>query len=363
MSAVTNPPLRLGVVGCGYVAERVHLPVLARLPEVEVVAVAERDHGRLARVGDAFEIGSRHRDADDLVADPDVEAVAVLVPPAEHAAPAAAALEAGKHVLVEKPLTLSLDEADGLVDRAARFAGAAMVGFNLRWLEAVQRGRKLVADGALGKVEAVHTVLTSHRRFDPAAPEWRRRPDLGGGSLIEQGIHHFDLWRFMLGSEVEEVFAAAHAGDVGAAVTARMADGALVQTTLSERTTPTHSVEILGTQASLRLRLTHFDGFELMPAGQEDSAPAVRVRHLRRTLRRLPRAVVELRTGGHFASSYAEQWRRFAAAARKGIATAPSFEDGRRALEISIAAVRSASTGEPVRLEPRPRHLAARAPA
>lgn len=355
--------MRLGVVGCGYVAERVHLPVLARLPEVEVVAVADRDHARLISVGDSFEIASRHRNGDDLVADPAVEAVAVLVPPTEHAAPAASALEAEKHVLVEKPLTVSLREADVLVESAARFGGAAMVGFNLRWLDAVQRARELVADGRLGEIEAVRTALTSRRRFDSTAPEWRRQRELGGGSLIEQGIHHFDLWRFLLGSEVEEVFAVAHAGDAGAAVTARMADGALVQTTLSERTTPTHSVEILGTEACLRLRLTHFDGLELVPAGREDSAPAVRVRHLRATLRRLPRALVELRTGGHFASSYAEQWRRFARAARNGTATAPTFDDGRRALEISVAAVRSATTGYPVRLEPRAPPLAAGARA
>jgi predicted dehydrogenase len=231
----------------------------------------------------------------------------------------------------------------------------AMIGFNLRWLDAVRRARELVADRTLGEVEVLHSALTSHRRFDPTAPDWRRRRDLGGGSLLEQGIHHFDLWRFLLDSEVEQVFAGVHDGDSGAAVSARMSDGVLVQTTLSERTTPTHSLEIFGTRACLRLRLTHFDGLEVIPVGREDSAPRVRARHLCRTLRQLPRAVVELRTGGRFATSYAEQWRRFAAAARSRMAIAPTLEDGRRALEISIAAAGSASTGSPVGLESGPR--------
>ncbi len=344
-----NPPVRLGVVGCGHVAELVHLPVLSRLSEIEVVAVCDRDPKRLAAVAERFAIRARHPDPDDLVADPSVQAVAVLVPPADHVAPAAAALDAGRHVLVEKPLALSLEGADQLVERASGFAGTATVGFNLRWLDSVRRARGLVSAGRLGDVHALHTVLTSNRRFDPTAPQWRRRRELGGGSLVEQGIHHFDLWRFLLGTEIEEVFALAHAGDAGAAVTARTVDGALVQTTLSERSTPTHGIEILGTRACVRLRLTHFDGFELLPQWREDSAPSARLRSALVTLRGLPRGLAELRTGGRFASSYAEQWRRFATAVRRSEAMAPTFEDGRRALEISLAAKQSASTGAPVR--------------
>jgi hypothetical protein len=128
MRAPTNRPLRLGIIGCGYAAERIHLPVLGRLREVKVVAVAERDPGQLSRVGHAFGIGGRHRNADDLIADPVVEAVGVLVPPTEHASPVATALDARKPVLVEKPLTVSLDEATGLVDRAARLRGVVEAG-------------------------------------------------------------------------------------------------------------------------------------------------------------------------------------------------------------------------------------------
>jgi myo-inositol 2-dehydrogenase / D-chiro-inositol 1-dehydrogenase len=343
-----QPPLRLGVIGCGYVATFAHLPVLSRLPDVDVVAVCDRDPERLAATG----VVRRYSDADELIADPSVEAVGVFLPPADHPRAAIAALEAGKHVLVEKPLAVSLAEADQMVETATSSPGIAAVGFNLRSLDLVRRTRELMRSGRLGRIEALQTTLTSNHRFDRTAPVWRRRRELGGGSLIEQGIHHFDLWRFLLGTEVEQLFAFALDEDAGAAVTARTSDGVLLQTTLSERSTPTHSVEVFGTAACVRLALTQFDGFELLSAGTEDSAPQVRARKAWRTLRGLPRAVGDLRRGGHFARSYAAQWRAFAAAVRRGEPVSASFEDGRRALAISLAAAESASSGSPVRLAP-----------
>jgi myo-inositol 2-dehydrogenase / D-chiro-inositol 1-dehydrogenase len=342
--------VRLGVVGCGYVAEHVHLPVLSRLREVDVVALADRHAARLLRVAERFGVRSAYADVDELVADPAVEAVGVLVPPADHAEVAVAALDAGRHVLVEKPVAASAGDADRLVERAATSAGIAMLGFNHRWLRNVRRARELVGKGALGRIEAVRTTLTSRSRFDADAPEWRRRRELGGGSLLEQGIHHFDLWRFLLGSEVDELYAVAHPADAGAAVTARMSDGVLVQSTLSERTAPINAVEILGREGSLRLRLYHFDGFELVPVDRDESSLAVRARGIASTLRGLPRGLAEMRTGGAFGASYAEQWRQFARAARRGTPVPPTFEDGRRALDIALAAAESASTGEPVSL-------------
>jgi predicted dehydrogenase len=337
------------------VAELVHLPVLARAPEIEVVAVADRDAGRMERVAQRFGVPARHAEAAALVADPRVEAVAVCVPPVDHARVAGAALDAGKPVLVEKPLTLSLDDADELIDRAARAGVPAMIGFNLRWLATVARARELIAEGRLGPVEAARSAVTSSHRFEPEAPAWRRRRELGGGSLIEQGVHHFDLWRFLLGDEVDEVFALTHPDDAGAAVTGRMAGGALVQTTFSERTTPVHTFEVYGRRACLRLSLTRFDGLELLPVDRHDSAVGTRARSLLAAARAMPRALVRLPRGGVFANSYAAQWTRFAAAVRGAAPATPTLDDGRRALEIALAATASAAQGVPVASRDAPR--------
>jgi len=107
--------LGLGIVGCGHVAEVAHLPALARVPEIELVGIAEADPRRAAR---AAEHAPVHPSVERLLADPRVEAVAVLVPPAGHVAAAGAALDAGRHVLVEKPLALTVEDAASLVERA-----------------------------------------------------------------------------------------------------------------------------------------------------------------------------------------------------------------------------------------------------
>jgi predicted dehydrogenase len=352
-------PIGLGIVGCGHVAEVAHLPALARVPSVEVVAVADADGARAAAA--AGPGATVHPSVEALVADPRVEAVAVLVPPREHRAVTEAALAAGRHVLVEKPLALDAADADALV-RAASDAGVvAMTGFNLRRLDVIRRAKEVVAGGGIGQVEVLRSVVTTNRRFDPSAPPWRRRRELGGGSLVEQGVHHFDLWRHLLGEEVESVFALVHEHDAGAAVTARTVGGVLIQSTFSERTTPVHTLEVFGRKGCVRVSLSRFDGLEVIGVDSVDSAPATRARAAAQTLRALPRALPELRRGGVFATSYVAQWEDFARAVRSGGPVEPGLEDGRRALAISLAAAQSAVSDGFVAVADAPGRLASSA--
>ena len=85
-----------------------------------------------------------------------------------------------------------------------------MVGFNLRWHRLIRKARGLLQRGAVGEVETIRTILVS---YHDAPPEWRKQRALGGGPFsFEQGVHLFDLWRFLLQSEVEEVFATSRSG-------------------------------------------------------------------------------------------------------------------------------------------------------
>ena len=104
--------VRIGLVGCGFAAEHRHLPTLMHLPDLSVAAVCDVDETARSRVGERFGIARRHASAHELAADPSVEAVAVCVPTGAHVEVALAAIEAGKHVFVEKPIALSLDDAD-----------------------------------------------------------------------------------------------------------------------------------------------------------------------------------------------------------------------------------------------------------
>lgn len=138
--------LKIGIIGCGWAGGALHLPALQSLSDSEVVALADIDQGRLNQVGDKFRIKSRYTDFRNLVEDKDVEAVAVCVPASSHAEIALAALDAGKHVLVEKPLALSMGEIDLLMEKAKGSACKAAVGFNLRYHRLVREARRIIRD-------------------------------------------------------------------------------------------------------------------------------------------------------------------------------------------------------------------------
>ncbi|MGZ8702810.1 MAG: Gfo/Idh/MocA family protein, partial [Gaiellaceae bacterium] len=123
--------LRVGIVGCGFATRSRHLPALQRMSQVRVVALADLDATLVSEVGKDAGIERLYGSASELVEDPDVEAIAVCVPASAHVDVAIAAIDAGKHVLVEKPLALSLDEADRLLERTASSSVKVTVGFNL----------------------------------------------------------------------------------------------------------------------------------------------------------------------------------------------------------------------------------------
>jgi predicted dehydrogenase len=343
--------LGVGIVGCGFVTESRHLPALARVRELRVEAIADVSPGARSRVAARFGIRRTYADAAELVADPAVDLVAVCVPAAAHAELALAALAAGRHVLVEKPLALSLGEADRLVDAAAAAAGVALVGFNLRWHRLVRQARQALAAGALGRVTAVVSTFTDSRAAEPDLPAWRTRRELGGGALLDKGIHHLDLWRFLLGEELDEVFASSRSGagdDETVVVSARLGSGAVATLVASDRTAVANELRLYGDAGSLVLDCYRSDGLALARRDELPGAPGTRLRRLAGSLAGLVGHADEIRRGGVFDASYEAQWRHIARAAAGLEPPGCTFEDGRRTLAAAIAAERSAELGEPV---------------
>ena len=201
---MNDAPLRLGIVGCGWVALDRHLPALAHVREVTVVALADVDPDALARTAALAPAARRFSSAEALADDPTVEAVAVTVPPAAHVEVALAALARGKHVLVEKPLAPSLEEADVLVAAAEASPCKVVVGFNFRRHRFVQRTRAMIAAGELGDVTCIRSVFTNDVPLDDAA-RWRGSRALGGGGILDRAVHEIDLWRYLLADDVAEV--------------------------------------------------------------------------------------------------------------------------------------------------------------
>jgi predicted dehydrogenase len=354
-------PLKLGFIGCGGVAERGHLPALQHLPDADIVALADINPGRLTQLADRFHIKNRYADFRALLCDPAIEAVAVCVPPQFHAQVALAALEAGKHLFIEKPLALDLTESDQLIERAARSSVKTMVGFNLRWHRLVQHACAIVQQETFGPIELVRTALTSDTRYHRNPPEWRKRRETGGGEFFETAVHHFDLWRFLLQTEIDEVFATSrsdHWDDETAAVTARLANGVVAVSAFSTGTAGSNEVEIYGRGGRLSLSLMRFDGLEFIPGTSLPGKMRTRLRTAVDMLTDLPRALFELRRGGDFVASYRVGWKHFVDCIREDRPPQCTLEDGRRALQAALAAAKSASTGKSVSLFQAPGGLA-----
>ena len=260
------------MVGCGRVRPRCTSRAIARVRGARVVALADRDAARLAQLAPHCEGAATYADYRELLADERVTLVAVCVPTTLHAEVAAAAFRAGKHVFIEKPLALTLDDCDRLVGEAARAEALgvrSVVGFNLRSHRLVRQARDVIRSGVLGEIELLRTLWTADWS-GAVRPVWHAVRAQGGGALLEIGAHQADLWRWLLDSEVESVHAVSRSTafeDQTAAVQARMASGVLVSAAVSQRTTSQNVIEVFGSRGSLRLSVYHGDSFEVAAIG------------------------------------------------------------------------------------------------
>jgi predicted dehydrogenase len=347
--------IRLGIIGCGSVVQERHLPALGRVRGLRTVAVADVDANRAKRVAEQFGIPHHYSAYSSLLESKEVDAVAVCVPPQSHAEVARASLAAGKHVLIEKPLALSLSECDLLQDCAARYGALkVMVGFNMRWHRLMVAAQDAVSRGELGDIKLVRTVFTSGVRLRADFADWRMQPETGGGALFELGMHHFDLLRFLLGSEAQEVYAMSAPEGETATVAMSMECGAQVLSAFSESTGENHTIEVYGERGWLHICCYRADGFERFSLGEYTGSVATRLRRLKRSLLDAPRMIRQSRLGGDYVAAYAEEWRHFVDAIRLDSPVKCGLHDGRRALEIALAAREAVAVKQAVRLRDKP---------
>ena len=202
--------LRVGVIGTGF-ARRVQLPALRLVPGVTVTAIASGSMDRARTVAAEFGIASAFGSGEALAQATDVDLVIVSSTPDAHARHAVAALEAGKHVLCEKPMALTAREAERMVEVAERSRGLARIDHELRYEPNRKRARELIRAGAIGPVLHIEFVLKPYLRGDGRpqafnAPwSWWYDAARGGGILGAVGSHLIDLCRFWTGSEIAEV--------------------------------------------------------------------------------------------------------------------------------------------------------------
>lgn len=189
--------MRVAIIGAGLQARR-RAPVLGEFPDTELVIVTAATRGHATAL--ASRMGCEAGEGWERVVDRrDVDTVIVCTPPHIHADITIAALGAGKHVLCEKPLSRTGDEARAMVDAARRAERVLWCGFNHRYHPAVQQIRRWVDEGILGDLLCCRARygICGRPGYDK---EWRADPKIAaGGHLMEQGIHAIDLFRWFLG--------------------------------------------------------------------------------------------------------------------------------------------------------------------
>ncbi|MBM7553539.1 Gfo/Idh/MocA family protein [Thalassobacillus pellis] len=202
--------LNIGVIGCGSIAKHRHLPEYANEENVKIAAVCDIVEGRAAEMAETY--GAKpYVDYKGLLQDPSIDAVSVCLPNSLHAPVSIAALDAGKHVLCEKPMATSKQEAEDMITAAERNGKKLMIAHNQRFVKSHQKAKQLIESGELGKIYSFRTT------FGHGGPEgwsadgkdsWffdRERAFIG--AMGDLGVHKSDLIRYLLGEEIKEVAA------------------------------------------------------------------------------------------------------------------------------------------------------------
>ena len=244
-------PIRIGIIGGGSIA-RAHLSGYLQAPEsVTVTAIADIDSEHAQRHADRAGGARVFLDYREMLASSLVDAVDICLPHHLHADAIVAAAEAGKHVLCEKPLCLTLQEADRVKQAVSDAGITLMCAHNQLFLPPVVAARELLQKGILGEVYQARTTDSFYNDFDPNSMGWRaHKSTSGGGELIDTGYHPTYLLLYLLDSEPVEVTAmlSRHRltfmeGEDSADVLVRFADGSIGTLTTSWAYEPAGSTE------------------------------------------------------------------------------------------------------------------------
>lgn len=200
--------VKWGIIAAGGIARRRTLPALP-VENAEVVAVMDTNPEALAEITREFGIARAYGTVEELLADPDVEAVYVASPVCFHREQALQVLAAGRHLLLEKPIGLDLAEARELcaaAEKTERKVGVAMV---MRFHEGHRLMKEAIARGELGEIVSARAQLSCW--FPEMPGNWRQRKETaGGGALVDMGVHCIDLLRYLLDDEPDRVY-----GEIG----------------------------------------------------------------------------------------------------------------------------------------------------
>ncbi|HXE61255.1 MAG TPA: Gfo/Idh/MocA family oxidoreductase [Gemmatimonadaceae bacterium] len=201
------PPVRVGVVGAGAIAQVAHLPALARSRSVQLVALCDNDGPKASALGERFGVHDVYTDIEDLLESAELDAVVLTTPNHLHEPHVLSALAAGVHVLCERPLALSSRGVERILAAAARTDRMVAVANNHRFRSDVQALGSFLRGGELGKLNGIRA---GHHELRQTREGWRyRRAESGGGAFVDLGLPLLDL-ALWLGDYPDPVRVSAH---------------------------------------------------------------------------------------------------------------------------------------------------------
>jgi UDP-N-acetyl-2-amino-2-deoxyglucuronate dehydrogenase len=341
-----------GIIGCGMIS-RFHAKAVADIKGAKVTACFDSYTESADKFG--AEIGCKvYHKLDDMLADKSVDVVTICTPSGVHAEPAIAAAKAGKHIIVEKPLDITLKRCDAMIAAAQKAGVILSTIFPSRFHESSQLLKKAIDAGRFGRLTMGDSYVKWFRTqeyYDSGA--WRGTWALdGGGALMNQAVHSVDLLLWFMGPAVEVsayTNTLAHkrieVEDVAVA-TVKFANGALGVIEASTATWPGElkRIEISGDAGSAILREEDLAVWKFAKETKTDEA--IRQKMASRT--QTGGGAADPKAIGHH--GHMLQFQDVLNAIKKGIKPLVDGPEGRKAIELILAIYKSAETGKPVKL-------------
>ena len=198
--------VRFGIIGAGGIADRRTMPGMLLSETVEICAVMEIDEKKSIELKEKYGAKYAYTSAEELISNPEVEAVYIASPVVFHASQAKLCADYGKHVLIEKPIAMTYEEGKEVIEYCDAHNIKTAAGFMMRFGSHAQSMKKIISDGGIGK------PLMAYGQFScfcpPESGNWRfSKAKSGGGALMDMGIHCIDLLEYVLSSKAKRVAA------------------------------------------------------------------------------------------------------------------------------------------------------------
>lgn len=195
--------LKVAVIGCGQIARTQHIPSYAKSGLCEIKYLCDLIIERADTLAEQYNVPHTTTNYEEVLADPEVDAISICVPNGFHAEISIAALKAGKHVLCEKPAAMNYAEASKMKQAADEYNKILNIGVVNRFNTAVNKVKQLVDEGELGELYHVYCSFRSHRSIPGLGGPFTSKEKSGGGVLIDWGVHFIDLIFYVLGNQTQ----------------------------------------------------------------------------------------------------------------------------------------------------------------